>query len=34
MQLAMWLAQATPQFPEQVTTSTLLQNVVYASGTV
>jgi ammonium transporter, Amt family len=34
MQLAMWLAQATPQFPEQVTTSTLLQNVIYASGTV
>ena len=34
MQLAAWLAQATPQFPEQVTTSTLLQNVVYASGTV
>ena len=34
MQLAMWLAQAAPQFPEQVTTSSLLQNVVYASGTV
>jgi ammonia channel protein AmtB len=34
MQLAGWLAQAAPQFPDQVTTSTLLQNVVYASGTV
>ncbi len=37
MQLAAWLAQAAPQFPDQVTTSTLsspLQNVVYASGTV
>src|SRR5918995_63306 len=34
MQLAAWLAQATPQFPEQVTTNSLLQNIVYASGTV
>src|SRR5918995_1081632 len=34
MQLATWLAQAAPQFPEQVTTNTLVQNVVYASGTV
>jgi ammonia channel protein AmtB len=34
MQLATWLAQATPQFPEQVTTGSLLQNVIYASGTV
>lgn len=34
MQLAAWLAQATPQFPDQVTTNSLLQNVVYASGTV
>ena len=34
MQLALWLAQATPEFPEQVTTNSLLQNVVYASGTV
>src|ERR687895_240316 len=28
------LAQAGPQFPEQVTTNSLLQNLVYASGTV
>jgi ammonia channel protein AmtB len=34
MRLAAWLAQATPQFPDQVTTNSLLQNVVYASGTV
>jgi ammonia channel protein AmtB len=34
MQLAVWLAQAEPQFPEQVTTNSLLQNLVYASGTV
>src|SRR5918994_3008562 len=34
MQLATWLAQAEPQFPEQVTTNSLVQNVVYASGTV
>ena len=34
MQLATWLAQAEPQFPEQVTTNSLLQNLVYASGTV
>jgi ammonia channel protein AmtB len=34
MQLAAWLAQATPEFPDQVTTNSLLQNVVYASGTV
>jgi ammonium transporter, Amt family len=34
MQLATWLAQATPQFPEQVTTNLLLQNLIYASGTV
>src|ERR687891_336208 len=34
MQLATWLAQSTPQFPEQVTTNSLVQNVVYASGTV
>jgi ammonia channel protein AmtB len=34
MQLATWLAQATPEFPAQVTTSSLVQNVVYASGTV
>ena len=33
MQLASLLAQ-TPQFPDQVTTNSLLQNVVYASGTV
>jgi ammonium transporter, Amt family len=34
MQLVTWLAQAEPQFPEQVTTNSLVQNVVYASGTV
>ncbi len=34
MQLATWLAQAAPEFPEQVTTNSLLQNLVYASGTV
>jgi ammonia channel protein AmtB len=34
MQVATWLAQAAPQFPEQVTTGSLLQNVIYASGTV
>ncbi|MDQ3672372.1 MAG: hypothetical protein M3364_08055, partial [Actinomycetota bacterium] len=34
MQLATWLAQATPQFPEQLTTNLLLQNLIYASGTV
>jgi ammonium transporter, Amt family len=34
MQLATWLAQSTPDFPEQVTTNSLVQNVVYASGTV
>jgi ammonium transporter, Amt family len=34
MQLASLLAQATPEFPEQVTTNSLLQNLVYASGTV
>src|ERR687891_302930 len=34
MQLATWLAQATPEFPEQVTTNSLVQNIVYASGTV
>ncbi len=28
------LAQATPEFPEQVTTNSLVQNLVYASGTV
>jgi Amt family ammonium transporter len=34
MQLASLLAQATPEFPDQVTTNSLVQNVVYASGTV
>jgi Amt family ammonium transporter len=34
MQLASLLAQAAPEFPEQVTTNSLVQNVVYASGTV
>ena len=34
MQLATWLAQATPEFPEQLTTNLLLQNLIYASGTV
>ncbi|MCS7006014.1 MAG: ammonium transporter [Thermoleophilia bacterium] len=28
------VAQATPRFPEQVTTDSLVQNLVYASGTV
>jgi ammonia channel protein AmtB len=28
------LAQAAPEFPEQVTTNSLVQNLVYASGTV
>jgi ammonium transporter, Amt family len=28
------LAQAAPQFPEQVTTNSLVQNLIYASGTV
>lgn len=32
--LAGVLAQATPRFPEQVTTDSLVQNLVYASGTV
>ena len=32
--LASLLAQSTPQFPEQVTTNSLVQNLVYASGTV
>src|SRR5919106_4575006 len=34
MQLATWLAQVEPQFPEQVTTNSLLQNLIYASGTL
>ncbi len=34
MQLASLLAQSTPQFPEQVTTNALVQNLIYASGTV
>jgi ammonium transporter, Amt family len=34
MHVAAWLAQAAPQFPDQVTTNSLVQNVVYASGTV
>jgi ammonia channel protein AmtB len=34
MHLASLLAQTTPQFPDQVTTNSLVQNVVYASGTV
>jgi hypothetical protein len=34
MQLATWVAQTAPEFPDQVTTSSLLQNLVYASGTV
>ena len=34
MDVATWLAQAEPQFPDQVTTNSLLQNLVYASGTV
>ena len=32
--IATWIAQAGEIFPEQVTTNQLLQNVVYASGTV
>ena len=33
--MSSWLlAQATPEFPEQVTTNALVQNLVYASGTV
>jgi Amt family ammonium transporter len=33
--MSAWLlAQATPEFPEQVTTNSLVQNVVYASGAV
>ncbi|HUF01306.1 MAG TPA: hypothetical protein VMN35_02685 [Gaiellaceae bacterium] len=34
MSLASFLAQTTPEFPEQVTTNSLVQNLVYASGTV
>ncbi|HXF97001.1 MAG TPA: hypothetical protein VNJ46_00120 [Gaiellaceae bacterium] len=34
MPLTTLLAQAQPQFPEQVTTNSLVQNLVYASGTV
>jgi ammonium transporter, Amt family len=34
MQVAAWLAQATPEFPDQVTTNSLVQNLTYASGTV
>jgi ammonium transporter, Amt family len=34
MHLTTWLAQIEPAFPEQVTTNSLLQNLVYASGTV
>jgi ammonia channel protein AmtB len=34
MALASFLAQATPEFPEQVTTNALVQNLIYASGTV
>ena len=34
MELATWLAQAVPEFPDQVTTNSLLQNLIYASGTV
>jgi hypothetical protein len=29
-----WLAQAQDIFPEQVTTNSLAQNIVYVSGTV
>jgi ammonium transporter, Amt family len=32
--IATWIAQAGEIFPEQVTTNQLLQNLVYASGTV
>ena len=34
MRVATLLAQATPEFPDQVTTNSLLQNLIYASGTV
>ena len=34
MGVATLLAQATPEFPDQVTTNSLLQNLIYASGTV
>jgi ammonia channel protein AmtB len=34
MEIATLLSQVAPQFPEQVTTNSLVQNVVYASGTV
>ena len=34
MELFGFLAQAAPEFPEQVTTNSLVQNLVYASGTV
>jgi ammonia channel protein AmtB len=34
MPLVSWLAQATPEFPDQVTTNSLVQNLTYASGTV
>src|ERR671910_2261623 len=33
--MSFWLlAQVAPEFPEQVTTNSLVQNLVYASGTV
>jgi ammonia channel protein AmtB len=34
MVISTLLAQVTPEFPEQVTTNSLVQNLVYASGTV
>ena len=34
MAFVTWLAQTAPEFPEQVTTNSLIQNLVYASGTV
>ena len=34
MAFVTWLAQTAPEFPEQVTTNSLVQNIVYASGTV
>ena len=34
MKLASLLAQMSPEFPDQVTTNSLLQNVIYASGAV
>jgi ammonium transporter, Amt family len=34
MLLTTWLAQAVPEFPDQVTTNSLVQNLIYASGTV